>query len=72
MHVHARAANKKQGGTTIFDQLITLYASVLEQLGVNSRFQCILEECLRTMITMASQNVKFKNVCIAQLPATSQ
>ena len=38
----------------MLDQLIVLYASILEQLGTNPKFLPLVEECLRTAITMAS------------------
>lgn len=69
--VHARATSKKRS-ESLLDRHLLLYASVLEQLGANPKFQPLVEECLQTMITMASQNVRFKNAFIAQVPALLQ
>lgn len=44
------------------EKLLTLFASIIEQLGSNSKFTPIIEELLKTLTTMASQNVKFKNL----------
>ena len=66
MHV---AAKSKKKSDSLCDKLIALFASIFEQLGSNPKFTPIIEECLKAMITMASQNVKFKNSFIAQVPA---
>lgn len=47
---------------------MVLFGSILEQLGGNAKFIKIVEECLRTMVTLASQNVRFKNSFLAQVP----
>lgn len=66
VHVSAKAKKKNE---TLCEKLIVLYASILEQLGSNPKFAPLVEECLKAMITMVSQNVKFKNSFIAQIPA---
>ena len=50
------------------EKLISLFASILEQLGGNPKFAPLVDECIKTMITVASQNVRFKNSFIAQIP----
>ena len=63
--VHVTAKNSKKKSESLCEKLIVLFASILEQLGANPNFSKIVEECLKTMITMASQNLRFKNSFIA-------
>ena len=71
VHVTSKVGAKKQGNSTC-EKLIVLFASILEQLGANPKYSPLIDECLKTMITMASQNVRFKNSFIAQIPAVLQ
>ena len=69
--VHVTAKSKKQSNS-LCEKVIVLFATILEQLGGNPGFSPMVDECLKTMITMASQNVRFKNSFIAQVPALLQ
>ena len=53
------------------EKLLTLFASIIEQLGSNSKFTPIIEELLKTLTTIASQNVKFKNLFLLQLSSVA-
>jgi len=56
--------SSKEGGglcQSQSDKLINLFAQVLEELGPTKALEGLLCDCLMTMITFASQNVKFKN-----------
>jgi hypothetical protein len=50
-------ALRKKKETVIGDTLVSSFGQILEQIYSTP----VVEECLSTMVTMASQNKKFKN-----------
>ena len=56
---------QKKKGISLGEQLISLIGQILEQISIKS----VVEECLQCMVTMASQNRKFKSAFL--LPCQS-
>ena len=54
------------------DKLMGLFAQVLEELGGQKPFEGLLCETLMTMITFASQNIRFKNCFVQPLTVSTQ
>ena len=58
-------AQSKKKETALSEKTMELFATTLENLGGNVKFEKIIDETLMTMINFASQNVRFKNQFIA-------
>lgn len=54
VHVASKSGSAKKQSNSACEKLIVLFATILEQLGANPKFAPLVDECLKTMITMAS------------------
>lgn len=64
--------SSKSALAPLSDKLVNLFAQILEELGPQREYEPLLCECLLTMITFASQNIKFKNAFVQPVDVSTQ
>jgi hypothetical protein len=58
-------ASQKTKEVSLVEKMMELFALIFESLTGNSKLDNVVEEALMSMITFASQNLRFKNAFIS-------